>query len=266
MSEIREYAEEVVKYVENGEVVEVEKANGVKFTGIVVRNGSVCPTIYLEEMFEERMPVALAAKKVNELAKLPKPDFIVDKMKDFRGFVKGKLRARLYNEKTFAEVQRSAKDYGFEDLIIVPYIDVETNGATGKGSIKVKRDFLDMWDVSEEEVIDIALENSAQYVKIETINDMMSRMMGAMTVPLPVDILVITNDAQQYGAVSVISKLNYLRERYEDGFCVIPSSIHEVIITPKNSNDGLALANIIKDVNATVVKPEEVLSDKAYEF
>ena len=50
MMTIREYSEAVAERIENAQVVEIEKANGIKYVGVSVRDGIVGMNIYLEQM------------------------------------------------------------------------------------------------------------------------------------------------------------------------------------------------------------------------
>ena len=59
-----------------------------------------------------------------------------------------------------------------------------------------------------------------------------------------------------------------LKKKYDNGFFVIPSSIHEVLVVPNNDQveGSMELTKIVKEVNATALSPAEILSDKAYSF
>ena len=184
--------------------------------------------------------------------------------------VKTKLRARLYNKKTEAEVKMSAKTYGFDDLIIVPYIELDMK-EMGSGAIKVTNKMLEMWNVTKQDVITTALANSAEEAKVQDMLEVLAEMNGIPVALIPPHIagprmLVIGNDKNINGAISIIAKLDYLKERFGE-FYVVPSSVHEVIVYPV---DGAMkkedLEKIINEVNTTCVAPEEYLSDKAYHF
>ena len=45
---------------------------------------------------------------------------------------------------------------------------------------------------------------------------------------------------------------------------IIPSSIHETILLPMLGDDWEALSQMVKEVNATQLAPEEILSDHVY--
>ena len=78
-----------------------------------------------------------------------------------------------------------------------------------------------------------------------------------------------TENEPKYGAWGILNAdmQKEILRRY--GECiVIPSSIHEVILLPTESEYGSLdadfLATQIKEVNETEVAPEEILSDHAY--
>ena len=58
-----------------------------------------------------------------------------------------------------------------------------------------------------------------------------------------------------------------VREKVGGDFFILPSSIHELLVVPKQ--DGMELSDLeamVKEVNATQVAPEEKLSDHVYEY
>lgn len=113
------------------------------------------------------------------------------------------------------------------------------------GSFLLTREMLDIYQISESELISKAFINTYARARIENI-------CGAT---------VITNDIAHYGAASIMAteKLGIC-----DGpYWVIPSSIDEVMIFPMN--DFTATYNYvtswIKNVNSTQLEPWQVLLD-----
>jgi len=178
------------------------------------------------------------------------------------------LRARLYNKKTTADVKRSAKMYGYGDLIIVPYIDMD--GA----SAKVTKDLVKAYGVTEKTVIDTAIKNTEDDFEIKSMREIMKEMMQVddemFEAMFPVGeppMYVITNSKRFYGAISVISAQDKLEELFPDGYAIIPSSVHEVLAIPLSDEvDEQMLKGMIGEVNATEVAAEEVLGSRAYIF
>ena len=58
--------------------------------------------------------------------------------------------------------------------------------------------------------------------------------------------------------------LENLAAQIEDDLCIAPSSIHEVLIFPLSLVQPARIIEIVRDVNRTVVLPQEQLSDSAY--
>ena len=75
-----------------------------------------------------------------------------------------------------------------------------------------------------------------------------------------------TNPERMLGA-SILMYETYLEElaaQIEDDLCIAPSSIHEVLIFPLSLVQPARIIEIVRDVNRTVVLPQEQLSDSAY--
>jgi hypothetical protein len=60
--------------------------------------------------------------------------------------------------------------------------------------------------------------------------------------------------------------LEQVRERLGEDFYILPSSIHELLVLPRSMMDANELQEMVKCVNATVVNPEDVLSDGVYAY
>lgn len=277
--ELREYADAVAMYVGNGaQVKEVTKANGIVKTGIVVNQGNICPTVYIEQMYEEGYSVQQAAAMVMDIAEKNKitGSFDPKVFLDYEGFIKPNLRARLYNKATPAEVKRSAAPKGFKGLIIVPYVELHDLINGTKGSIKVTKEHVENWGVTEKEVIDTALENSARDVVVTDLFERFSSMTGmgfeemadsGLLPPGPRQ-LIVSNKSTVCGAIAILSKIKEFKDKFSDGFYVLPSSIHEVIVCPATGDDNeqQLFDKMVSEVNATTVLPEERLADTAFFF
>ena len=258
------YGRKVAKQV-NGEYKEIEKANGVTKHGIIIKIGTnVCPTVYVDELYADGVSVADCVKHIKKMLEENVPVVVpeVDQFGDYDGFIKERLRARLYNKKTNAEVYVTAEPYGFDDLIIVPYVQLDDFA-----SFKVSDALLKQWGKENDEVISTALENSKDFELIP-----MYEVLVSLGFPFSEDadipLYVLSNKTRVCGAITAVTQRDMLKEKFPNGYKVIPSSVHEVLIAPDDEIDSSMseLAEIIVDVNRTQVKPEEVLGDHAYEF
>ena len=79
---------------------------------------------------------------------------------------------------------------------------------------------------------------------------------------------VITNSFGIGGAAVVLYSdiLSKIAERFESDLCVIPSSIHEMILLPASHFKEMQLQKIIREINASVLDPKDILSDHPYYY
>lgn len=80
---------------------------------------------------------------------------------------------------------------------------------------------------------------------------------------------VLSNDQKLNGAAVILNEkaMEDITEKIGGDFYVLPSSIHELLIVPKE--EGMELADLeamVQEVNATQVAPEDKLSDHVYEY
>lgn len=251
----REYAQAIAKEIGNAEVKEVEKANGVIKTGIMCSapNG-VNPVIYIDGMYKDGKSVEEATREVKSIMENAMGMEININALENYDTAKGILEARLYNKSTKADVKRSAKKYGYDDLIIVPYLNL----GEGKAS-KVTKNMLDVWGVTATRVINQALRNMKGKCKIAELSEI-------IPTPMEAPFKVVITESKMFGAIAAIIMEKELSEMYPCGYTVIPSSIHEMLVLPVGDVSMKDLANMIVEVNKTFLMPEEILSDKAYDI
>ena len=80
---------------------------------------------------------------------------------------------------------------------------------------------------------------------------------------------ILTNCIRNFGAAAVLYRdvLKNIGEYLKEDFYVLPSSIHEMIIVPDSSAPSWReTAMIVKEINETQVREEEVLSDIPYHY
>ena len=80
---------------------------------------------------------------------------------------------------------------------------------------------------------------------------------------------VLSNKEKTMGAACILydSILTLIGERLQDDFYILPSSIHECIVVPMNiTTTKKELQEMVREINATQVIPEEVLSDEVYTY
>ena len=85
--------------------------------------------------------------------------------------------------------------------------------------------------------------------------------------PNSVPMHIITNSRRCMGAICILypESLKKASDRLNSNLYILPSSIHECILVPEHktySKDGLE--EMVTDINATQVDPQEILSNNVY--
>ena len=80
---------------------------------------------------------------------------------------------------------------------------------------------------------------------------------------------VLSNKDKFHGAGCILYKnlLMEIAEKWGCDICIIPSSIHEVLLIPMGEARSYEYISLmIREVNQTQLEPDEVLSDHPYQF
>lgn len=158
-----------------------------------------------------------------------------------------------------------------EDLSIICRFNVEIS-ANDEGSIVISEEWLDILNISEEELFYIAREHAPinRPDKIQSMNDVINALGSELPENTPKSpLLVVTNESGIDGA-SVLFYPGML-ERCADilngNFYILPSSLHEFLILGEDETmSAKELKTIVKDVNDNVLDPEELLSYNVYHY
>lgn len=80
----------------------------------------------------------------------------------------------------------------------------------------------------------------------------------------PINLLALTNESKINGAAMIIypEVLDKIGELLGQDYYVLPSSLHEVIITIAESQDAQELQEMVKEINEAEVDAADVLSDR----
>lgn len=82
----------------------------------------------------------------------------------------------------------------------------------------------------------------------------------------PMNIATLQGNANGAGLLLCEDFWKEIREKFDDDFYILPSSIHELIIVPKSAGMSKAdLDAMVRDVNRTQVSDNEFLADNAFE-
>lgn len=281
---LEEFAARVRRHVETrlgkGYYVELKKMrknNGVTLTGLVIRKyrQDVAPAIYLEpywESYEEGSTMKSVVDRILELYRNGMPELCLntDFFYDFEQ-VRERIIFRLVNREKNREL--------LEEIPYIPYLDLAIcfsysfyEKVLGIGSILVYNKHVAAWGTEKETLYRLALENMPrlfppQCVAMEEILAQYSGEAPEVRTQDAPPCGVLTNCQRIYGA-SVVLYPGFLEEvagGSESGYFLLPSSVHEFLIVPRETADVSVFRRMVGEVNRTL-SPEEFLSESVYSY
>lgn len=286
---IKEFAVKVqkaVKYIVGEEcqvnIQEVRKNNNIMLQGLVIhsREHNVSPTIYLDsfwEAYEEGVPFAVIMERILSIydKDTPKKNIDMSFFKDFEK-VKDRICYRLVSAEANKELLCDVPYVPYLDLAICFYYAYQGE-ELGAGSILIHNSHMEMWKTDKEVLYRIAEENTPrlfpwEYKSLEALLKEMMQQEENITDDILINKLplqILSNENRVHGA-SCILYPGVLKQLADEEVCdlyIIPSSVHEVIILPDTGDENPdQLRDMIEEVNATQVEPEEILSNNLYYF
>ena len=275
------------------DVLNVVKNNGLHLTGITIRNreSNMAPTIYLDGYFADYKDgrtmenICKEIVQVYEKNKVQK-DFFLKQVTDFKN-VKDRICFKLVNREKNAELLTDTQYLEYQDLAVVVYILVSKD-KSGITSITVRNSLMNMWGMDEDILYHLAKKNTQRLFRgrVSTMLEMMAEIIDESADRLDEEMVeaffdmdvyedsafpmyVATNVFKMNGACILLydGVLKKFAEKISGDFYILPSSVHEVIFVPANGDmDARYLIQMVKEVNATEVSPDEVLSDNVYMY
>lgn len=264
----------------NAIIEKVTKSNGVLYCGLSFRGkDTVQPVIYLDDFYKRFEAGVNIEDIVNQVVEIYVTNRINDidigSITDFEA-VKDRIVVAIYNTEANAEKLSGIPHKEFKDLSIYYRVDIPINEKEGMGSMIVNDHILKLWNISTEELDNIAWMNTKRMypaklmsmfeILQELCGDGMDEMQDCLAKPT---MYVLTNVNKVNGAVYIADSdaLAMVADELEDDYVVLPSSRHEVIIVPLKqiSDDDYAyLKEMVYEINRKEVDAEDVLSDNIY--
>lgn len=243
-------------------IVEVIKNNDSVLTGINCKNSSnIAPTIYTQDYYTAYTNGATLESIIDSFISTYnayKKENIFD-MSDIRDYSNIKLTAKVINygaNKKMLHNQDILYKIIADDLAVIPQININL------GTIDIKAHYLDLWDITEDKLFsDVYSFLYDEEYSIESMWDFMHM----PYIPGEPKFFILNCDSK-YGAKQILNKraMDELLEILNSNeLVIIPCSISEVIVTD-NTPEAVGFGQIIKEVNASVIAREDVLSDHPY--
>ena len=276
---INEFADKVKKYViEAGyeaQIQVVNKSNAV-LTGVCIKRpgSNIGPNVYMEQFFgrfNNGENFEDLAKKILEVAEANMKQSVDTTL--FTNWDKAakNVRPKLVPRKENESYLKDKVWTPFLDLAIVYRIEIpEMNADGGIAGVVVTQELLDKLGISPEELDKVARENISDDIIFISMVEMFAGQLPRDAVEMMIaqnPMRILTNSEKINGAVQLLNPAAIEKVKVVIGnrFYIIPSSIHEVIILPPAMvPDESCLKDLITNVNAEELDPEDILSDHAY--
>lgn len=158
-----------------------------------------------------------------------------------------------------------------EDLSIVYRLNFNLRDGSDASSV-ITNGVMELMGMNEQELYEFAMKKAPKNrtCMIKSIVEMLGGIDSEEMEEIPkLPLMVVTNEEQSYGAVSIMYPgiFEVCRELMEGDFFILPSSQHEVLICPdKGDKDLYAMKAIVRDINDTIVSPNEFLSNNVYHY
>ena len=290
--EFKEILREEVAGNVDGEVtvVTIPKNNSVKLEALSIKRktSNIAPLVYLADYYNAYTEGRSIENIVDSIVSICKTECsinnqILNQFTDY-SIMKDYIQTKVINRDANAELLKTVPHREFLDLAIVCMLNIPFEDENGVGTVLINRQHMETWGVSEDEMFNVATANSLEKnpAVIKSMNDVIKDMyinnileeqeedeMFAMIDSADSYLYVLNNTSKHNGAVAITYE-NVLKDFANKKNCnlyILPSSIHEVIIVPKE--DGMSVAQLkemVHSVNQTEVQEIEILSDNVYHY
>ncbi len=248
--------------------------NNCELEGYILKSDehNCCPTIYFGNWFEEDDEVVAAY--LMDLYSEHAADYDIRESVS-RDYLLANVLPRLVAATNLEGVRsRNLVSIPYLDMLItfaVPIKGFSSEGYTG--AIQVTEMLLNSAQISVDEIHKAALANLDKDIQINTIADVLSKMMGSEfdCFGCEIPMLVVGNSTGVNGAAAMLSKktLETLVDMVGGKVAILPSSVHECIALPCSEMDSLqGLINMVKTINAdpSIMQAEDILTNNVYVY
>lgn len=160
-----------------------------------------------------------------------------------------------------------------EDMSLV-YRFVFSTDERGTASTLITNQMLDSYGITAEQLHTDAMANAPEQfpASVRSMQEVLAEMMGIEPEMMPSEpggMYVATCNQGMNGAGCIFYPefMDQAAEKLGGDFFVLPSSVHEVILLPDNGDMSFhELENMVQEINATEVMPQDRLSDSVYHY
>ena len=283
------------KYEESKVAIQEVVKNNATLSSITIQSpdSNVSPTIYLDNYFAQYQDGKDMGLIMTDIARLRMEheldqSFDVNSITDFDQ-VKDKIAARLVGAEGNEKLLEN-RPYTMVDDLAVTYCVMLEDSPDGSMSVPITTALMENYGINAEQLHALAMTNMDQLspATFKSMNEVMKemmmpqmleqcggdevladQMMSAMCPPDVGNMYVLSNEQKLNGAAVLLNEsvMEQVAEKVGGEFYILPSSIHETLIIPKSAGmERAELENMVQEVNATQVAPQDRLSDHVYTY
>ncbi len=269
-------------------VKQIPKNNGVLLDSLCIcpQNCTVAPAIYLDDYFRQYRSGIPIDSIISEILTVYQENSHPDEIR-FRSFTslpaaRKHIVYKLISTASNSSLLNLIPHIPFLDLSIVFYLLFEENGSCFSSTVTNRQ--MELWNLSPEDLLSLSLENSLALLPpalrsmSEVIREMAKLHLGEEYDPDFMDqvfsddgtdqpLYVLTNSSEFNGAGCLLypGQLKNFADAAGSDLIVLPSSVHEVLLTPDRGNSQYSsLSAMVSQINEEEVNREDRLSDHIY--
>ena len=270
-------------------IYSVPKNNGVILDGLCIHlpDSALSPTLYLKSYYEQACLGMSMDEITEDIVRLfrnyPPPSGISpDCFADFEK-IRDKIMMKLIHAGSNRQQLEDLPHILYLDLAIVFYLSLELN-ESGQMTSLIHKEHAAHWNMDARSLFSLALVNTPRSypAEIRSMEEVMKEIarknLGDAYNEEIIDRLlnteehlsplyVLSNQTGIYGASCILydKLIKDFADTLREDLVIIPSSIHEVLLTPDNGEiDYEELNSMVVSVNQSDVPPEDQLSDHIY--
>lgn len=264
-------------------IQDIVKNNNTHLDGLTIfsEGCNISPTIYLNyyySQYEKGRPFSEVYRDILKIYQENSPSINID-ISFFTVYskVKSRIIFKLINYQRNRELLNRVPHFRFLDLAIVFHCLVKTD-RTGTATILIQNHHLSFWDITKDDLYALAMANTPKLLQYDLRNmtDVLKELLcGDNRLPAELSsddafpMYMLSNRAKLNGSVCILYQnlLQDFASRLGSDLYILPSSIHEVLIIPADKSGSYEeLSDMVREVNATQLSREEILSDHVYYF
>lgn len=258
-------------------VRDIRKNNGICLKGLTItqEGKNISPTLYLEPYYEEM--VMEHKDKEDILAEIAsayiEASSGVSNFDMTENLNEEKIIGVLVNQEKNADLLKDIPYIPIGDSLVVIFKYLLEVSVEGISTITITDYLAWVKGYDIEKLLELALVNTPKIMgySFRSMTSILGELAGLgleedfarTNIPM----YVLSNKVGQFGAFTLLypEMRDLLFAKFGDDFVVIPSSVHELIIIPFDNGMTISdIDNMVREVNETQVRADELLADRVF--